>query len=328
VDYGYLELGSRGSTVSTMTLDLFNSSYVSGLTASDPLQSHQGRGKDYGLYVMDQVTLTPQVKLMAALRADRFVNEALQSDVVVGRGQQSALSPRVGVVWQPWSETSFFTDWSRSHAPNVGHSGSNVTYDAEVAEQIEVGVKQELVKDRLMGTVALFNLNRKNILTTDPTNPLLQVLSGEQRSRGIEVDVSGTIASGWQAIASYAYTQAIVRADTSIPVGDTLTNVPRHSASLWSTYEFQSVPGLKAGAGVYVMGAREATLPNTFKLAGYARTDLMLGYQRGPWKTQLNIFNLFNRRYYTGGSASNFNYTLTPSRPLSAQVSVSYRFGS
>lgn len=327
-DYGYLEVGSRGSTVSTMTLDLFNPGYVSGLTASDPLQSHQGRGKDYGLYLMDQVTLSQEVKAMLALRADRFVNEALQSDVVVGRGEQSALSPRLGVVWQPWDKTSLFADWSRSHAPNVGHSGSNVTYDAEVAEQIEVGVKQELIKDRLAGSVALFNLKRQNILTTDPANPLLQVLSGAQRSRGLELDIAGTIATGWQIIASYAYTQAIVLADTSIPVGDALTNVPRHSGSVWATYEFKSLPGLKAGAGVYAMGAREASLPNTFKLAGYARTDLMLAYQSGPWKTQLNIFNLFDRRYYMGGSASNFNYTLSPGRPLSAQITVSYRFGT
>lgn len=122
-DYGYLEVGSRGSTVSTMTLDLFNPNYVSALTAGDPLQSHQGRGKDYGLYVMDQVTLTPEIKAMLALRADRFVNESLQSDVIVGRGEQSALSPRLGLVWQPWKTTSLFADWSRSHAPNVGHTG-------------------------------------------------------------------------------------------------------------------------------------------------------------------------------------------------------------
>ncbi len=327
-DYGYLEQGSRGSTVSTMTLDLFNPGYVSGLTASDPLASHQGRGKDYGIYVMDQVSLTPRVKAMAAVRADHFVNEAVQSDEVTGRGQQTAVSPRLGLVWQAWDDTSFFVDWSRSHAPNVGHGGSNVTYDAEVAQQVEVGIRQALVKDRLFGTVALFSLDRKNILTADPSNPLLEVLSGEQRSRGVEVDVTGTIATGWQVIAAYAYTQALVLADTSIPVGDVLTNVPRHSGSLWTTYAFSSIPGLKAGAGVYAMGAREATSPNTFKLAGYARTDLMLAYQKGPWKTQLNIFNLFDRRYYTGGSASNFNYTLTPSRPLSAQVSVSYRFGS
>lgn len=326
VDYGYLEVGSGGSQVSSMTLDLFNPAYVSGLTPGDPLPGHEGRGADYGVYVQDLIDLTRQVKLQVGLRADRFINRADESGEATARGQQTAFSPRVGLVWQPTSSTSLFTDWSRNYAPNVGHSGSNVTYAAEVAEQFEVGVKQDLIKNRLQANLALFDLNRNHILTTDPTNPLLEVLTGKQRSQGVELDIAGNITSRWKAIFTYAYTLAKVTSDTTYPVGDVLSNVPRHSASLWTVYQLQSVPGLQVGAGVYYVGPREATLPNTFKLAGYVRTDAMASYQRGPWKTQLNVFNLFNRKYYTGGSAATFDYTLMPSPPLSAQVTVSYAF--
>jgi iron complex outermembrane recepter protein len=326
VDYGYLKIGSGGSQVSSMTLDLFNPGYVSGLTPGDPLPGHQGQGKDYGAYVQDLIDLTHGIKLQTALRADRFINRADQSGEATGHGQQTAFSPRVGLVWQATDRTSFFADWSRSHAPNVGHSGSNVTYDAEVAEQFEVGVKHDLIKDRLNVNVALFDLNRNHILTTDPSNPLLEVLTGKQRSQGVEVDLAGNITPRWKAIVTYAYTLAKVTADNTYPVGDILSNVPRHSASLWTVYQLQSVPGLQVGAGVYYVGSREATLPNSFKLASYVRTDAMASYELGRWKTQLNIFNLFNRKYYTGGSAATFDYTLMPSPPLSAQVTVSYRF--
>lgn len=54
----------------------------------------------------------------------------------------------------------------------MGHSGSDVTYTTEVAEQFEIGVKQELVKNRLSANLVLFNLNRNHILTTNSTNPL------------------------------------------------------------------------------------------------------------------------------------------------------------
>lgn len=326
VDYGYLEVSSGGSKVSAMTLDLFNPSYLSGLTPGDPLPAHEGRGADYGVYVQDLVDLTSQIKFQVGLRGDRFINRADQAGDPTGRGQQSAFSPRVGLVWQPTATTSFFTDWSISHSPNVGHSGSNVTYDAEVAEQFEVGVKQELIKDRLSANLALFNLNRNHILTTDPSNPLLEVLTGKQRSQGVELDIAGNITPRWKAIATYAYTVAKVTSDTTFPVGDLLSNVPRHSASLWTVYQVPAIPGFQLGAGVYYVGPREATLPNTFRLAGYVRTDAMASYQRGPWKTQLNIYNLFNRKYYTGGSAATFDYTLMPSTPMSAQVTVSYRF--
>jgi iron complex outermembrane receptor protein len=326
VDYGYLEVSSGGSNVSSMTLDLFNPNYLSGLTPADPLPGHQASGADYGAYLQDMVALTQQIKLQAGLRVDRFINRANESGEEAGRGQQTAFSPRVGIVWQPIDGTSLFTDWSRSYSPNVGHSGSDVTYAAEIAEQFEVGVKQELVKDRLSANLALFNLNRNHILTTDPTNPLLEVLTGKQRSQGVELDIAGNITPQWKAIFTYAYTLAKVNSDTTYPVGDLLSNVPRHSASLWTVYQLQSIPGLQLGAGLYYVGSREATLPNTFRLGGYLRTDAMASYQRGPWKTQLNIYNLFNRKYYTGGSAATFNYTLMPSPPLTAQATVSYRF--
>jgi iron complex outermembrane receptor protein len=120
----------------------------------------------------------------------------------------------------------------------------------------------------------------------------------------------------------------VVDSDTSLPVGDALSNVPRHHASAWSTYQLQApaLKGLGVGAGLYYVGEREANLPNTYRLPGYVRADAALFYQTGAWRTQLNLTNLFDRRYVTGGSASVFNYTLAPSRPFSAQLTVARRF--
>ena len=329
IDYGYLEQGGAGSPVSTLTLDLFDPAYVSALVPMSPASPyHQAQSKDLGIYVQDLVDLAPKWKLHLGLRADRFENRELLGGVETATGSQNAISPRVGVVWQPVPATSFFADWSRSHAPNVAHSVSNATYDAEIGQQVEAGVKQELVKNRLHASVAVFDLKRENILTSDPNDPTRQVLSGRQDSRGVEFDLAGTLAPGWKATAAYTYLAATVKSDTSLPVGDTLSNVPRHHASVWSTYEIQEGQwkGLGVGGGVYYVGAREANLPNTFRLPAYVRTDASLTYRSGPWRTQFNIANLFNRRYVTGGSASVFNYTLAPSQPLSAQLTVAYHF--
>jgi iron complex outermembrane receptor protein len=98
--------------------------------------------------------------------------------------------------------TSLFTSWSRSHSPNVAHSVSNSTYDAEIGEQVEVGVKHELIKNRLNSMLAVFNLKRTNILISDPLVPTRQVLTGKQASRGIEFDLAGSITPGWKIIAT------------------------------------------------------------------------------------------------------------------------------
>jgi iron complex outermembrane receptor protein len=329
IDYGYLAQGGAGSPVSALTLDLFNPAYAGTLVPTAPAGVyHQAQGKDLGLYVQDLVDLAPAWKLHLGLRADRFENREVLGGVESASGSQTAFSPRVGVVWQPRATTSFFADWSRSHAPNVAHSVSNATYDAETGAQVEAGIKEELVKNRLLATLAVFHLKRANMLTSDPLDPTRQVLTGRQDSRGVEVDVAGTVAPGWKLMAAYTYLDATVKSDTSLPVGDALSNVPRHHASMWSTYEVQAGAwkGVGFGGGVYYVGEREANLPNTYTLPGYVRTDASLSYRSGPWRTQLNVANLFNRRYVTGGAASVFNYTLAPGQPLAAQLTVAYRF--
>jgi iron complex outermembrane receptor protein len=49
-------------------------------------------------------------------------------------------------------------------------------------------------------------------------------------------------------------------------------------------------------------------------------------YRRIGWRVQLNVNNVFNRKYVSGGSAGTFNYTLDPSRPRSAQITASHAF--
>jgi len=329
IDYGYLEQGGAGSSVSALTLDLFNPGYASTLVPTAPAGVyHQAQGKDLGIYVQDLVGLAPQWKLHLGLRADRFENREVLDGAQAARGSQTAFSPRLGLVWQPSDATSFFADWSRSHAPNVAHSVSNSTYDAEIGAQVEAGIKQELLRNRLHATLSVFHLKRENMLTSDPFDPSRQVLTGRQDSRGVEFDLAGTVSPGWKVMAAYTYLDAVVKSDTSLPVGAALSNVPRHHASAWSTYEWQdgAWKGFGLGGGVYYVGAREANLPNTYKLPGYVRADASLSYRSGAWRTQLNVANLFNRRYVTGGAASVFNYTLAPSQPLAAQLTVAYRF--
>lgn len=328
VDYGYLEQGGAGSPVSTLTLSLFDPRYTALAVPTDSAGPyHQAQGRDWGVYAQDLVELSPTVKLQFGLRGDRFINREVLGGVEVARGTQDAWSPRVGVVWEPDTATSIFADWSRSHAPNVAHGVSTSTYDAELGKQVEVGMKRDLIEDRLSGSIAWFHLTRANILTTDPVDPMKQVLTGRQASHGVEIDVAGALTPAWKVIAAYTYTRASVESDTTLPVGDTLANVPRHHASLWTTYAMQSaaLQGLTIGSGLHYVGKRDANLPNSYTLASYVRTDASLAYERGPWRTQLNVLNVFDRHYYAGGSAGVFNYTLDPSRPRTAQLTVSYR---
>lgn len=219
-----------------------------------------------------------------------------------------------------------YGSWSRAFSPVLGRSSTGAAFEPETGEQYEVGWKQQF--RRATATVAVFDLRRKGVLTLDSDAPQFYVQSGEQRSRGLETDLGGESALGISWTASYAYTRADVTSDNSLPVGDRLANIPRHSGSVWATYRRRDGhwQGFSMGGGVFMSGAREATLPNTFELSGYTRTDLMASYGRGNWNTRINVLNVFNEKYFVGGSAGVFNYTVTPSAPPTLQLTLARRF--
>jgi iron complex outermembrane recepter protein len=180
--------------------------------------------------------------------------------------------------------------------------------------QSEVGVKTDLFSGRLSATLAAYNITKSNVLTPDPDPSLavqgFQVQVGEQRSRGIELDVAGKVLPGWRIIASYAYTDATVTTDNSTPstVDNRLANVPQDQASLRTTYEIQTgdVKGLGFGLGLFYVGDRQGDLENTFSLGSYLRTDAAVYYRRNRFNAAINIRNLFNVNYISSSSGRTY----------------------
>lgn len=242
-----------------------------------------------------------------------------------------ALTPRVGIVYQPIKEVSLYTSYSRSFNPNVDNfSIDGSSLPPERGEGYEIGIKTELLEGQILASLAYFNITKTNVATEDPSFPGLgfSVATGEQRSRGFEFDVSGQISPGWNIIASYAYTDAEVTDDTDRSIVDnTLTGVPRNSASLWTTYELQSgsLQGLGFGIGFNFVGEREGDLQNTFNLDSYFLTNAAIFYRRDNWRLALNFKNIFDVNHITGVPLSRIS-GIYPGEPFTVIGSFSIQF--
>ena len=328
-EYAYLNQGAGRSTLFNYNLSLSHPDQISDYTFVGLSSGGRAEANTVGLYLTDLIEIIPQVKVLLGGREDfTFSETQTGTHQFIGNAQEDHFSARAGVVWQPVTATSLYFSYGRSFVPNIGHSTSSAVYTSEEGEQYEVGIKQDLIRDRLSATLSLFDLTRSHILTASPTDPNVLIQTGEQRSRGIELDVVGEILPGWRVIASYAHDETAVVSDTTFPVGQPLSNVPRDSGSVWTTYRLQNGPikGLGFGVGEYYIGKREANLPNTYDLAAYWRTDASVFYEREHWRAQVNVLNVFNRHYYTGGETGTFNYTLNPSEPITVQGTVGYEF--
>ncbi|ANE57313.1 TonB-dependent receptor [Methylomonas sp. DH-1] len=292
----------------------------------------------YGAYFQDQITLFDKLHIMGGGRYDWATRSsgAASSSIEAARNSETevkneAFSPRVGVVYQPWPWLSLYGNYVESlGGANSALASTGKPLDAETAQQHEVGFKTEWFDKRLMTTVAFYELTKQNIATPDPVNTRFSVQTGEARSRGIEVDVSGQITDGLNLIATYAYTDAVITQDNSGNQGRKLWNVPANSGSFWAKYSFQdpALRGLNVGAGAYLVGERQGNNLNNWQMPGYVRVDALLGYSweigNSKVTAQLNINNLLDKTIY---ETSAFNGYLTqPGAPRNFMGSIKVEF--
>ena len=287
------------------------------------------RANQLGIYLQDQIDLLDNLILVAGLRYDTVTQDTTDNlDSSEIRQSYNALTPRIGIVYQPIEPISLYANYSRSFAPNFSDTDAQGrSLDPEEGEGVEVGVRADIIRNRLSATLAYFNIRKKNVATTDPDNAFASIATGEQQSRGIDFNLTGAILPGWNVIASYAYTDAKVTEDNTDIVGNRLIGVPKHSASLWTTYEIQSgsLRGLGFGLGLNFVGEREGDLDNSFRADSYFLTNAAIFYRRDRWQVRLNVDNLFDIDYISAVSNSRVR-GIYPGNPLTVRASVSVEF--
>lgn len=311
-----------------LSIDIYDPQYGGTPT---PVEGGSSFGRkivseNIGVFVQDSIELLSNLKLLLGGRLDfndYSTKDRVSSDTL-NEQSNTRFSPRVGIVYQPSNATSFYFNWSNGFSPQFqARSRTDEEFEPQTTEQFEVGVKQNFLNDKLSATLAFFQVTKQNVLTPDPVDDRFQIQTGEQRSRGIELDIAGEILPGWKVIANYAYIDGRVTKDNEIPVGDRLFGVPEHSAGLWTTYELQRgrLQGLGLGVGVYFVGEQEVDLPNTFQLASYVRADASIFYRRQNYRFALNLKNISNVKYYEVDG-----YSIDPAPPFTVLGTASVEF--
>ena len=281
-------------------------------------------------YVQDQIRPAKWLEIVAGLRFD-----SLKIDVddlrPVGGGEfgrrDHLWSPRFGIVLKPTDDLSIYGSFSRSYLPQSGDQFSSLTpvtegLKPERFDNYEVGAKLQL-PGGLLATAALYRLDRTNTRATDPLNPSRTVLTGAQRSRGLEIGLERSITSRWLIAGGYALQKAeITETTAAAPEGREVPLVPRHSFSLWNRYDFTKTIG--AGVGLIARSKSYATISNAVKLPGYARLDAALYYRLpGGVEAQINVENLFGVHYFPTANADN---NIAPGAPRTIKATLGYRF--
>jgi catecholate siderophore receptor len=279
-------------------------------------------------YVQDQIELGDHVELIAGLRRDRFhiALDDLLASASFGR-TDTLWSPRLGLVLKPVKDLSFYASYSRSYLPQAGDQFASLdatlqALEPERFDNYEVGAKWAVMPG-LLFTAAAYRLDRTNTRTADPADPTRVVLTGAQRSRGIELQLAGQISSRWRVSAGYALQDAkIVSTTTAAPAGRRVALVPRHQGSLWTRYDVSRSFGF--GAGLYAQSRSYATISNAVVLPAYVRADAAAFVRFGHGiEAQLNLENVLGARYFASASSDN---NILPGAPRTLRGTLRFQF--
>ncbi len=309
------------------SIDIFNPVYNQQLGAiTDTFDPSRDTATSIGVYVQDQITFSDQFILLLGGRIDSVEQSSLDVLTDTRTSQNDvAFSPQVGLVYMPDENISVYGSFSRSFEQETGRSLDDELFEPSRGTQYEIGVKADWLNDQLSTTLSLYNLTRSNVLTSDPRNFDFSIQTGEQRSRGVELNVVGEILPGWNVIAGYAYADAQVTKDNDIPEGNQISNVAENAANIWTTYTIQEgdFEGLGFGLGLFYVGSRPGDLENTFNLPAYLRTDAAVYYNRDSFRAQLNFKNLLDTRYF---ESANGRDRIFPGSPFEVLATVGWEF--
>lgn len=300
-------------------------------------------------YLSDHIEITPQWLVDLGARWDKFETElttykngttVLATPTKVN-SDSDYWSWNGGVTFKPTENGSIYASYSTSAIPvGIDASESSETtpsnaiknLDPEKARTYEIGTKWDLLNDKLNLTASIFRTEKQN--TRIQIDPTTYTNGGDSKVDGIELGVNGNLTDKWAVSAGYTYldseqtnpgpscTRAGVCTYPNAAKGKRLPNVPKNSATLWTTYAF--TPAFTLGAGAVAMDKVYGNTTNTKYVPGYVRYDAMARYNVNKnVNLQLNINNLTDTRYFTKAYASHY---ATEAEGRSAVLSLNFKY--
>lgn len=225
--------------------------------------------------------------------------------------------------------TGFFTVAESYQDQSNYYTASHKPLDPTTGQSFELGLKGELMNGRLNANATLYRSKRDNFavresVATDfdvPGRSCCWRGDGEFLAQGVELDLSGELAPGWQINAGYTFD------DNKTEYGDNkgeryASYTPKHILRLWSAFQLRGDlsawkvgGGMKTQSGFFRSGTVTTWNPTggkdgsgafdgpaeayKFREPGRAIWNAFVEYRIDKhWSAALNVDNLFDKRYF------------------------------
>lgn len=278
--------------------------YTYALSYGD--KSADGEIKANSLYFFDTMAFNDQWSLNAGLRRESF-----KVDNYTLSRKDDFWNYQLGLVYKLAPNGAVYLSYGTSSNPsgeNLGQgggadgaAGSATLRDLapEKSRSWELGTKWDVLGDRLSLTAAVFETRKTNARSTDPLTGDV-TLSGDNRTRGLELGAAGAITPKWSVWAGLTFLDPKIstyRNGSNVFDGNRIKFIAKKSATLWTTYRV--TPQLTIGGGANYTGMRFADDANRLVLPSSVRYDAMARYEvNRHFSLQFNVNNISNTEIY------------------------------
>ena len=269
--------------------------------------------QQWGVFLENRLQLSGNIALQASLRRDRLDADFRRFDTSPTQSYSADYDPTTwsaGLTYKPFATATAYAQYGRSVAPAdsllVIGDPMTAAFDLTEGRGAEIGFKQIAFGGQLEWTLALYDLEQRNIPSTDPDNPTLTRLIGEVTSLGAELAVAWRPTAALLIEANAAVLNAeyeTFREGTADRAGNRPPNVPERVMNLDADYAFDF--RWSAGASLRYVDDVTANTANSIRLPSYTVADLRVRFAFSPaHDLSLFVFNVTDEVYAAWATAA------------------------
>lgn len=288
-----------------------SSSQLSGLALADTMSMFD-----------DRMQLTLGLR-QQQVRSDNF---SATTGATTSSYDKSAITPMAGVVVKPWQNVSLYANYieglSRGDIAPTTASNAGQVFAPYKTKQYEAGVKVD--QNGLLTTLAVFQITKPSGQMTGTAFGV----DGEQRNRGVELNVSGEPVKGVRLLGGVTVLDAVLtKTNSAKTVGNRPVGVPALMANAGAEWDLPWVPGLALNGSVNYTAKEYINQANTQSVPSWTTVDVGARYttkiQGRSTTFRASVLNLFDRKYWSG--VASFG-TISLGAPRTALLSASVDF--
>lgn len=247
--------------------------------------------------------------------------------------EDAKFTPRVGLSFDILPSFTVYGLYDQAFKPQTGASKTNEAFDAEIATDIEGGLKKTWFHGKLNTSLTIFQITKDNILVADPEDNNFSVQIGQVQSKGLEFDLQGQITPELNVVLNYSNTDVEITEDSDPTlIGTKVAGHSKHITNGWLNYNFNAASKLKGfglslgyqylvdrSSWAWSTNGQEPILPDYFRL------DSGVSWRNNKVGVRLNVNNILNEYLYSGAGYGDYIYW--QSEPgTNARLTVSYKF--